>query len=262
MSVGLSTAAFYGLMETEDAAGIMREFGIPVCEVFLQTQSEYRESYGREIRERLGPVRCVSVHPKGTQFENDLTGASPRQRRDGLEIFGHVLDAANAAGASFYVMHGIFAVRGRIHPDTNPRVQEYLPEVISYAKRRGIQVLWENVSWCSMRDPEDVRTVRRLFPEVGFVLDTKQAAEAGALLPEMTEAMGDRLRHVHVLDRDENGKLCLPGEGITDWEGFFRGLKKIGYRGDVILEPYSYLSGDRERLKRSLRFLEEMERET
>ena len=41
MRLGLTTAAFYGRLETEEAAARLRALDVDCAEVFLQTPSEY-----------------------------------------------------------------------------------------------------------------------------------------------------------------------------------------------------------------------------
>ena len=82
MKLGLTSAAFYGRMETEDAAGFLTQLDIDCCEVFLETFSEYSADFAATVRRNLGNLPCVSVHPKGTQFEPDLFGQSARNRKD------------------------------------------------------------------------------------------------------------------------------------------------------------------------------------
>ena len=71
----------------------------------------------------------------------------------------------------------------------------------------------------------------------------------------MARAMGRALVNVHVCDWNEGGKLCLPGEGVFDFDALFGTLRGIGYDGPVILEPYWALIESREALLRSLSFL-------
>ena len=72
MRLGLSSAAFYGRREVEDTAALLPGYGLNVCEVFLNSFSEYSTTFGGLVRERLNGLPCVSVHPKGTQFEPDI----------------------------------------------------------------------------------------------------------------------------------------------------------------------------------------------
>lgn len=258
MRIGLSSAAFYGRGQTEDQAAMLRDYPVQCCEIFLQTPSEYSAAFGALVRERLGDLPCRSVHPKGTQFEQDLFGLSARQVSDSMRMFTSVCDAAQVLGARYYVFHGPFGVHAPMVPQRIHALQATMARMQEIAAERGMEVLWENVHWCALKNPEDVRAVREMLPEMGFVLDVKQAWHAGVDPLEMLQAMGKQLRHVHVLDWKEAGELCLPGQGCMDWKALFRSLADSGFDGDVMLEPYERHVRDAETLRRSLRMLQEL----
>lgn len=255
MRVGLSSAAFYGRLETEDAAAHVRDFPAQVCEVFLETHSEYCRSFGQLVRQKLGDLPCVSVHAKGTQFEPDLFGRSHRQVEDAMGIFAGVCDAGEALGAKYYVFHGPGNARNALPPDKVNALQERFGRMREIAAQRGMEVLWENVSWCSIRTPQDVQRARELLPGLHFVLDVKQALRGGVDVLEMIAAMGRDIRHVHVLDWDAQGELRLPGEGSVDWQAVLAALRNVGYDGTILLEPYGHQATDEAVLRRSLDYL-------
>lgn len=255
MRVGLSCAAFYGQGETEDAAEKVCRFPAEACEVFMQTPSEYSAAFGRLVRERLGGLPCCSVHPLGTQFEHQLFGKSVRQAEDAFRLFTGACDAGRELGAAFYVFHGPFGVHGPLQPERIQRLPETFGRMQEIARERGLTVLWENVHWCALRGPAEVETLIRLLPEVQFVLDTKQACLAGVAPEEMLRAMGSRVRHVHALDVTPDGALCLPGQGRLDWHGLMQQLRRQGFDGTVVLEPYGQQAADEAALTQALQLL-------
>ena len=257
MRIGLSSAAFYGRGETEDQAAMLQDYPAQSCEVFLQTQSEYSAAFGCLVRERLGGLPCQSVHPKGTQFEQDLFGRSRRQVEDSMRLFTGVCEAGEALGARYYVFHGPFGVHAPLLPERIHALQPTMARMQAIAAAHGLEVLWENVHWCAVKNPRDVRAVRELLPEMGFVLDVKQAWHGGVDPFDMLEAMGEKLRHVHVLDWTAEGELCLPGQGCMDWRRFMAELRKLGFTGDVMLEPYERHTRDSVQVCRSLEMLVE-----
>ena len=258
MLLGMSSAAFYARLDTECAAQQVRQYAVDSCEVFLETFSEYNRSFGQIVREHLGELPCVSVHPKGTQFESDLFASYSRQRKDALHIFDGVCAAGEALGASFYVLHGPPGFKSRIRPEKIRNLTDVFPEMQKIAADHGMEILWENVSWCACSEPEDVRTLLELFPEQRFVLDIKQAFHAGIDPFVMAEAMGKHLAHVHVLDWDLQGNLKLPGEGAFPFSRLIDWLREVDYQGAVILEPYSHMTVDEKRLKESVEYLRNM----
>ena len=255
MHLGLSTAAFYGRWETEEAAARLSRLPIDCAEAFLETPSEYTRAFGGLVRRNLGPVACTSVHPMGTQFENQLHSLSARQRGDALDVLRRVLDAAAALGARTYVYHGRSSAMLRALPWNLPDNLEVIARMQEEASARGVAIAWENVCWCQLTTAQRVREARAAAPELRFTLDIKQAMRAGEEPIAMARAMGEGLCNVHVCDWDAHGKLCLPGEGCFDFPALFAALRASGYDGPVVLEPYLSLIESNEALLRSLAFL-------
>lgn len=260
MQLGLSTAAFYGRWETEEAAERIARLPLDCAEVFLQTASEYTREFARETRERLAGVPCTSVHPLGTGFENGIVSRSPRQRRDTFGVFLSVLDAAQELGARAYVYHGRHSPRLQPLPWNLELNAKALTPMCEEAEKRGMVIAWENVFWCQLTAPERVREARAVLPQVRFTLDIKQAMLAGCDPVGFVYAMGDALSNVHICDWDGSGRLYLPGEGTFDFLALFRAMREVGYDGPVIMEPYLELIGSDGALSRSIDFLREQMR--
>ena len=255
MRLGLTTAAFYGRLETEEAAAHLRAFDVDCAEVFLQTSSEYAASFGMTVRDALGAIPATSVHPIGTAFENSLFSPSRRQRADAERLFEGVLCAAQALGARCYVYHGRNSARGKRMEATFEQDALRIEELGAAASAHGVRLCWENVSWCQLTSPERVRAVRRTCPHVGFVLDIKQAMQSGYDAVDLAREMGDRLCNVHVCDFDASGRLCLPGRGVYDFVALGKTLCAMGYDGPVILEPYANLFHEDAELAEALAYL-------
>ena len=258
MKLGLTSAAFYGRMETEDAAAFLQAFGLDTCEVFLETPSEYTADFGQLVRGKLGALGCTSVHPKGTQFEPDLFGQSARQRDDALSIMRGVMDAGQVLGAKYYVFHGPVSVVGRITLDKIRLLEKRFGAMQDMAHARGMEILWENVYYGAVSGIEDFREICTRMPGTGFVLDLKQAWRGHVDPMDVVREMGPHIRHVHILDRDENGNICLPGEGQFDFAALLEQLKAHGFDGSVIIEPYAYQTTDIDAVKRSVGYMREI----
>lgn len=252
MQLGLSTAAFYGRWETEEAAAQVKLLGMDCAEVFLQTFSEYKPDFVKQVREQLGGVPCVSMHPSGIQFENQMFGRSSRQRQDALDLFRRSLDAAQLLGAEYYVYHGRSTALLTPLPFNLQANVDVLGCMMEEAAQRGLTIAWENVSWCQLTTCERIAQVKKALSGVRFTLDIKQAMRAGEDPIDMARMMGGALVHVHVCDYYESGKLCLPGEGCVHFEKLIAVLKEMNYGGAVIMEPYLALIDSDEALIRSI----------
>lgn len=254
MRLGLSTAAFYGRYETEEAAEHIAELGLDCAEVFLQSESEETTAFASLVKRSLCGVPCTSIHPLGG-YENYMAGRPNRQIRDAFDHFRRLLDAGAELGAEVFVYHG------RNTPLLSPlpwnlawNIEALVP-MCEEAEKRGMVIGWENVCWCQLTEPVRVMEARNALPQVRYTLDIKQAMRAGCDPMAFIRAMGDRLCNVHVCDWDENGKLCLPGEGVVDFDALAHALLAVGYHGPVIMEPYRALIKSDEALRRSIAFL-------
>lgn len=250
MRIGLTTAAFYGQLETEEAARKLAQMGVSCCEVFLETYSEYSPLFAKTVKHNLADVPVTSIHSKTQHFEGDFFGQSARQRTDAFALLDGFLDAGQVLGAGIYVYHGPADVRGK-----TPRFenwQEGISRAIRSAAARGIDFAWEVVSWCHLNTPERARLFRKLWPDLHFVLDTKQIFDLGQDVLDYVDAMGDKLCHVHILDVNTDGRYVLPGEGIHDFRPLAHALHANGYSGDVILEPYGFMGKDAQALLDSI----------
>lgn len=258
MEIGLSSAAFYGYLETEESAATLHTYPLDFAEIFLESFCEYNVAFAQTVLSALDGVPCRSIHAKGTQFEGDLFGSSTHQVKDSFAILEGVFKAGKVLGAKYYVFHGPPALRHPLPPLQISHLSERLPQICSLSESYGIRFLWENVSWCACVTPEDVKALRSAFPSLGFVLDIKQALRSNQDPFQLLDAMGEMLCHVHVLDQDEDGRLCLPGQGTFDFPRLAKALTGAGYTQGILLEPYSSQSRNFEAVCQSLRYLAEI----
>lgn len=108
MKIGLSTAAFYGKWEVEEAAALLGRYGAECAEVFLQTRSEYAREFARLVRKNLNGVPCTSVHPFGTAFENEFFARQPgRGRTRWIRFDMRWMRRRNLVRICMYTMAGI-----------------------------------------------------------------------------------------------------------------------------------------------------------
>ena len=256
MRIGISTGAFYGQQETEEAAARLASLAPSCAEVFLQSYSEYSAGFARLVRERLGGVPAVSVHAILHHFECGLYSFSARQREESFAWLTRFLDAAQALDVGVYVYHGPARHRGAGVPPVE-RWRPGVERVLQMCQARGISLAWETVSWCWLCSLESLRALRKAFPRLRFTLDTKQLFTLGLDPVDFVDALGDSLCHVHILDHDEQGRYALPGAGVHDFAELARALEQNGYRGDIILEPYGLTAQDDTKLRASLDWLRE-----
>ncbi|MBN1921187.1 MAG: sugar phosphate isomerase/epimerase [Anaerolineae bacterium] len=233
--IGISTACFYPHVLTEDGLTIAAELGFPVVEVFLQTESEYQRDFAQVLaqRSRATGVHVHSLHLYAALF--DLWAPYSRAREETRARFLRLLDVAKIVGARALTWHGL-----RFDIDNPALVGPFLESTIwaaEMAHAAGIMLCVENVSWCYLRRPEHVATLKTLGVPLGFTFDSFQAAESGVAPETLVAAMDGALTTVHLADYAPAGPRHLnPGAGIIDWHAVFTALNRIAYTGPLLIE--------------------------
>lgn len=246
MEIGISTASFFTRLYTEEAIVPIAKMGAEVCEIFFATHSEYTRKFGNVINKRLkeaqeySPLKVHSVHALTNQFEPELFSVNERAYNDALEVFENVLKVARQVGASNYTFHGATMLKKAVKYSFN---YEHISERVNYltelAASYDVQFCYENVHWAYFCTPEYFETLKKNCPHVGAVLDIKQAIQSKIDYTQYLNAMGGRLKTVHLCDVDKNGNVELPGRGVFDFVTLFKRLKDKNFDGSCMLEVYA-----------------------
>ena len=238
MEIGLSTASFFGKALTEDCFELIKRAGVNVCEVFLTTFSEYEPQFGDLLKERVGDLRVHSVHTLTNQFEPQLSNRAERTRNDAFKLLNQVCSTMQKLGAKYYTYHGASIIK-KAQLNVNYDYEGMrVRDICNVVKSFGGELTYENVHWAMYRNPQFIRELRKVVPELKTCLDIKQAMQSGIDYKEFLSADGDSLRTVHVCDY-VGDKLCPPGKGSFDFREFFERLNDTGYDGPIMVELYS-----------------------
>lgn len=266
MQLGISTASYFNKLHAEDAIPDMAGRGVPLCEIFLNTFSEYEWSFAKLLKRRVDDcgIQVYSVHPMSTQFEPQLFSPLDRQLSDARGWLERVLSLGQLLGATHYVMHGPPHLSGAAKHIQIERIAPLLTEYCALCKSYGIQLLLENVSWCIFSKPDYGRLLRARMPAdvLRFTLDVKQALRSGCDPLAYLDAMRGALGNVHLCGAcplpDGTHTLRMPGKDAYDFTGLFAAIRDSGYEGPAFLEVYSDMYRTKEDLYASYRYLAEL----
>jgi len=237
MQVGISTASLYP-QETEKALRELAIRDIKTVEIFFNASCELDGEIFKEICNIVNDyaMKVTSVHPFTCPIE-PLMLFSRYERRVGemLEYYKRYFNAMGELGAKIFVLHGAF----KTGTCTFERYIERYQRLFQLGREFGITVAQENVAYC-LSSKIDLLTEmsEQLGEEVAFVLDIKQAVRSGISPFELLDKLGNKIRHIHISDNDEEHD-CLPiYSGSFDFELLVNRLKAINYNGALILELY------------------------
>jgi len=241
MKIGVSSAVLYPEV-SENAIAELVKSGFDTFEFFYNCEEEISQSFIKKVDAIRGDAEIISIHPYTAFAENVLLFSDYKRRtEESIEKYKRVFETASKLGIKFFTLHGERLSGGfkAYGTELSDRSAETLSRLSSTAKQNGITLCLENVSWCKSSSVDYIRAVSDRVRDIGFTLDLKQARRAGVNYCEYIDAMGSKIKNIHVSDYDDNHDCILPGKGKFDFQKFKAEIEEIGYNGDVIIEVYS-----------------------
>lgn len=245
MKAGISTACLFPL-DLEQSLHRLGERGVRFSECFFNTPSELKAPAVRRLKEAAAfyGMEIASIHSFHSEMETFYFFTNYKNRlEDGIEQYRRYFEAAAELGAKYLIFHGDYHY-SREAMLTEEQSFENIHTLWSVGKEYGVELLHENVSRCKGGQPDYLRRLHHAIPEMGFVLDCKQALRSGHRPEEFVQTLGSSIRHVHLSDslmvNASIEKDCLPpGKGNYDFERLFRLLKEQGADPSMMIELYS-----------------------
>ncbi len=261
MKVGVSTASLFLRRDNEEVLPLFNRLGIDCAEVFLTSFFQYKRSYGELLAGRQGCVEVNSVHDLTSQFEPQLFNRHEGVRADAYQMLEGVLTVAGLLRCPYYTFHGITRAKkaARLGENDNfDSMTKNFRRISDFCQARGVTLCLENVEWSTYNRPGVFARLKEGVPALKGVLDIKQARLSEYPYQAYLEEMGDSLAYVHLSDVTSEGKMCLPGRGIFDFERLIGELQEVGFDGALLIEAYEKDYEKEEELQASVEYLQEL----
>jgi len=186
----------------------------------------------------LGCTICTVLSPK-----QSLIDPSAKVRQAGVDHLSHVLEMGAALGADGvsgpeYSPVGHLVGRGRTQQEWK-RCVAGLRKVARAAEATGVMLGIEPINRFETYFLNVTADAAALCREVGspkvkvhydtFHANIEERDPVAAL-----RKLGRRLGHVHMCENDRG----IPGTGHVDWDGTFKALKAIKYKGWLTIESF------------------------
>lgn len=219
-------------------------WGISLMEIRLLKSGRVPNVSKEDINEvlqyvRKGDVRVTALSPglfkhqlsKTSQLEEELSVALPR-----------TIDLAKTMGASLIIVFGFERQPGE--PEKNRSIAiDFLRRAAKVAEQAGVKLAIENEPgfWCDTG--ANTRTIidEVASPSLGANWDPANAYGTTEVpYPEGYHAIKERIFNVHVKDTREGSLVrCVPvGEGVLDWAGQLRALRRDSIVSHVTIETH------------------------
>lgn len=257
IEVGISTASLFPRYATEDALKKIIELGAGCAEVFFSTFYEYRPEFSKSFTDKIGNFPVNSVHVNSVNFEGNFFNPTRRVRGDGMYWLDQLCRSAQLLGCKNYTFHGFHRMTeggGENFDELSSR----LGEAVYFARSYGVNLCLENVFWSLYNRPGVFRELKNRIPDLSGVFDIKQARRSHYPYQAYIQDMSGAIAYAHLSDVDQNGNICLPGEGVYNFEEVLRTLKGEGFGGNILVEVYDGNFKEEEQLTRSVEYLKEL----
>ena len=137
------------------------------------------------------------------------------------------------------------------------RIASITGRIMETCERHNVTLAYENVHWAYYNFIGFFSELRKRLNGLKGTLDIKQARQSGIPYKDFIDEMGKDIVTVHVSDVNEDGKMCLPGKGTTDFYDLFSRLHGVGFDGTVLLEVYKNDYNELNELFESVAFLKQ-----
>lgn len=232
--LGISTLVFDETPVDRESYRLIAEAGIRYVEI-LDRRDTFQEEDPASASDITAACRefglsIISFHSRSVKFAE--LGVEPEVERS-KRMIDHLL----ALGGKVWGTH----VRVE-HPETRAGYEA----LARYYEGADLNLVVENFTTQSIREVVDwIDAVGH--PQVGMILDVghERTADGEDVMTfagrptEILNAIGPRLRHVHLHDFREGKDHWAPFDGGLQWVEVFKALRAIDYRGSILFEPSS-----------------------
>jgi D-psicose/D-tagatose/L-ribulose 3-epimerase len=195
------------------------------------------------VRERLQTAGIGAVTSTVLLEGTDITSDDPAVRASGVDYLTACVEATHAIGATSF-SGVIFAQHTRtLSRRPEARHWQYSADSLRHVARRarelGVTIGIEPVNRYEtflINTCEQALELKDMIgtDNVRIHLDTYHMNIEEKNFYEATRRAGKDLVHYHLCENDRG----IPGTGLVDWDGIFRGLAEIGYTGNAALESF------------------------
>ncbi|GAA2675056.1 MULTISPECIES: sugar phosphate isomerase/epimerase family protein [Nonomuraea] len=214
--------------------GIAPQFHIP------QVSDAEARAVRRSARARGLSVHCLT--PEQVMYPVNVASPVTWLRAASIAMFRRAAELAAELGAELLLL-----TPGRGFEDEPleaawRRSVDAVGEIAAYAETLGVACVLEPLQRVESNLVNDSRTLARMLDEigssnVGAVLDTVGMAVAGESVDDYFDSLGDRVRHVHLVDGSPAGHLAW-GDGRLPLAEYLTALERRGYGGRMTFELF------------------------
>ncbi|MEU5576208.1 TIM barrel protein [Streptomyces huasconensis] len=185
----------------------------------------------RSVEARGLTAYCLT--PEQVMYPVNVASPVGWLRTESIALFRRAAELCVELGAKLLLL-----TPGRGYENEAPaaawrRSVDAIGEIAAYAGSLGVECVLEPLQRVESNLVNDSRTLAAMLDEIGAdhlgaVLDTVTMAVAGESVDDAFDALGDRVRHVHLIDGRPAGHLAW-GDGELPLQDYLAALDRRGY---------------------------------
>jgi D-psicose/D-tagatose/L-ribulose 3-epimerase len=221
----------------------VKQFGFDIIEVCIENPSVVDPGKVREELDKvgIGVILCGAFGPN-----RDISSDDQKIQSEGIDYLKICIDYAEIIGSPT-VIGPMYSATGktRLLSEEEKKKQwdlavRNLKFIAEYAEGKGIKLAIEPLNRFETdlinTVDQGIELVTQIgYKNVGLLLDTFHMNIEEKDTARAIERAGEKVFHFHSCSNDRG----TPGEGQINWQKISTALKKIRYRGPVVIESFT-----------------------
>jgi D-psicose/D-tagatose/L-ribulose 3-epimerase len=218
----------------------IKGLGLDFIEIPLMCLEDFDSKAVKERLESVGLSVCTSTVLLN---DTDITSDDADIRKKGVKYLKNCIKATYEVGAENFsgVIYSQFIKQINNRPEQKDwnYSAECLREVALFAKEHGVNIGLEPVNRYEtylVNTCEQALKLKNMIGEdnVKIHLDTYHMNIEEKSFYDAFKLADKELMHIHLCENDRG----IPGTGHVDWDGIFKALKEMDYKGYAALESF------------------------
>lgn len=252
--VGIYYAYWLQNMEVDVIPYISKaaDLGFDVLEIYAQTLYDKSDDYRAKVREAAKENGIELTFSLGMRKEMDISSDDPEVRQRGIDHLKDIIKMVHELGGDCFsgILYGAwgapFGTDGLDKEAHFRRSTESMKEVMDTAEKYDVDCNMEAVNrfehFLINTAEEAMDYVNEVNdPHCKILLDTYHMNIEEDSFTKAIERVGDKLGLLHI---GENNRKPPGQGGHLPWDEIFSSVKKIGYEGKIVMEPFMLPGGD------------------
>jgi len=256
LKLGISTFTYINY-PLEKVIKRIANMGYDGIEIMAMRPHALPSDLNKDSRKKLRRlINSFNLEPVAICQSTHLNLISPlkKERQEAVKYIKECVALASDLGAKIVVTVAglrIFPQFGITYEKAWKWAKEGLSECVPFAEKADIILALEPLScFWGVNFMYSINETIKLIKEIkskclGITFDIEHRTHERESLHLYAKKIGNLLAHVHVRDTIKTHEMIIPGKGIINFKSFFKTLKRMDFKGYLIVEFWNLSNPDK-----------------